>query len=86
MDISIVGSGHTVTIANSRGPASLAQLADETGATAAETADAIARARVLIVSVPTGALPGLGRNTTKSASNLPKALARISEVATVSEL
>jgi predicted dinucleotide-binding enzyme len=75
MDISIVGSGriggtlalqlaqrgHTVTIANSRGPASLAQLADETGATAAETADAIARARVLIVSVPTGALPGLGR-------------------------
>jgi hypothetical protein len=54
MDISIVGSGriggtlalqlaqrgHTVTIANSRGPASLAQLADETGATAAETADA----------------------------------------------
>jgi len=75
MDISIIGSGrvggtlalqlaqrgHTVTIANSRGPASLAQLADETGATAAETAEAIARARLLIVSVPTGALPGLSR-------------------------
>jgi hypothetical protein len=74
MDISIIGSGsiggtlarhlarrgHTVTIANSRGPASLAQLADQTGATAAETSEAISGARVLILSVPTGALPGLG--------------------------
>jgi 8-hydroxy-5-deazaflavin:NADPH oxidoreductase len=75
MNISIIGSGsiggtlarglarggHAVTIANSRGPASLEQLASETGAAAAETADAIARARILIVSVPMGALPGLGR-------------------------
>jgi 8-hydroxy-5-deazaflavin:NADPH oxidoreductase len=75
MDISIIGtgsiggtlarqlarSGHPVTIANSRGPASLAQFAAETGTTAAETAEAIARARILIISVPMGALPGLGR-------------------------
>ncbi|ROQ59672.1 hypothetical protein EDD93_7073 [Streptomyces sp. 840.1] len=74
MDISIIGSGsiggtlarqlaargHSVTIANSRGPASLAQLASRTGTTAAETADAMARAQVLILSVPMGALPGLG--------------------------
>lgn len=79
MDISIIGSGsiggtlarqlaqrgHTVMIANSRGPASLAQFADETGAAAAETAEAITRARVLIVSVPMGALPGLGRTIEK---------------------
>lgn len=79
MDISIIGSGsiggtlarqlahrgHTVTIANSRGPASLAQLADETGATAAETTEAITRARVLIISVPMGALPELGRTIDK---------------------
>ncbi|MFF0186576.1 NADPH-dependent F420 reductase [Streptomyces sp. NPDC005244] len=73
MNISIIGSGsiggtlagqlaahgHPVTIANSRGPASLTQLASRTGATAAETTDAIARAQVLIMSVPMGALPGL---------------------------
>jgi predicted dinucleotide-binding enzyme len=71
MDISIIGTGsiggtlarnlaragHAVAIANSRGPASLAR---EIGATAAETAEAVARAGVLIVSVPVGALPGLG--------------------------
>ena len=75
MDISIIGSGsiggtlarqlaqhgHTVTIANSRGPASLAQFAEEIGASAAGTAEAITRARVLIVSVPMGVLPVLGR-------------------------
>ncbi|SEN74380.1 hypothetical protein SAMN05216267_1009100 [Actinacidiphila rubida] len=79
MDISIIGSGsiggtlaeqlagrgHTVTIANSRGPASLAELANRTGATAAETAEAVGRAQVLIVSVPSGALPGLGRTVEK---------------------
>ncbi|MGW3291478.1 NADPH-dependent F420 reductase [Streptomyces sp. NPDC001002] len=79
MDIAIIGSGsiggtlarqlarrgHTVTVANSRGPASLAQLADETGATAAETTEAITRARVLIISVPIGALPELGRTIDK---------------------
>ncbi|SEG82587.1 hypothetical protein SAMN05216223_113168 [Actinacidiphila yanglinensis] len=79
MDISIIGSGsiggtlaeqlarrgHTVTLANSRGPASLAQLADRTGATAAETAEAVSRAQILIVSVPAGALPGLARTIEK---------------------
>ncbi|GAA2234470.1 NAD(P)-binding domain-containing protein [Promicromonospora sukumoe] len=74
MDISIIGSGsiggtlagqlahrgHTVRIANSRGPASLTQLADRTGATAVETTEATERASVLFVCVPMGALPGLG--------------------------
>ncbi|MEV0097334.1 NAD(P)-binding domain-containing protein [Streptomyces sp. NPDC050738] len=61
----LVGAGHAVTIANSRGPASLAQLAQATGATAAETTEAIVRAELLIVSVPMGALPELGRTIEK---------------------
>jgi predicted dinucleotide-binding enzyme len=66
MDIGIIGSGHIgstlarhlaalghrVSIANSRGPASLAALAADTGATAA-TAEQAARARdMVIIAVP----------------------------------
>ncbi|HEX9952004.1 MAG TPA: NAD(P)-binding domain-containing protein, partial [Rubricoccaceae bacterium] len=73
MDIGIIGSGHIgsaltrhltalghhVSVANSRGPDSLADLAAETGATAA-TAEQAAQARdVVIVTVPEKAVPEL---------------------------
>jgi predicted dinucleotide-binding enzyme len=76
MDIGIIGSGnigsalaghltalgHRVSIANSRGPASLAVLATETGATAA-TVEQAARARdVVIIAVPEKAAPQLPRD------------------------
>jgi 8-hydroxy-5-deazaflavin:NADPH oxidoreductase len=76
MDIGIIGSGniggtlarhltalgHRVSIANSRGPASLAALAAETGATAA-TAEEAARAQdVVIIAVPEAAVPRLPRD------------------------
>jgi len=76
MDIGIIGSGniggilarrltalgHRVSVANSRGPASLAALAAETGATAA-TVEQAARARdVIIVAVPESAVPELPRD------------------------
>lgn len=76
MDIGIIGSGHIgsalarqltalghrVSIANSRGPASLSALAAETGATAA-TVDEAARARdVVIVTIPEKAVSELPRD------------------------
>ena len=82
MDIGIIGSGnigstlarhltargHQVTIANSRGPASLAGLAAETGATAA-TAEQAARAPdVVIVAVPEKAVPWLPRDVLAASS------------------
>jgi 8-hydroxy-5-deazaflavin:NADPH oxidoreductase len=75
MDIGIIGSGHIgstlvrhltalghqVTVANSRGPASLAALAAETGATAATVEQAARAADVVIVTVPEKAVPQLPR-------------------------
>src|SRR3954447_17429435 len=73
MDIGIIGTGnigstlarhltalgHQVSIANSRGPASLAALAAETGATAA-TVEKAARAQdLVIITVPEKAAPQL---------------------------
>lgn len=73
MDIGVIGSGniggtlarhlsalgHDVSIANSRGPASLESLASETGATAV-TVEQAARARdVVIIAVPEKAVPQL---------------------------
>lgn len=51
--------GHDVTIANSRGPESLAQLAADTGARALEVADVATSAAVVILAIPFGALPAL---------------------------
>ena len=54
--------GHEVSIANSRGPASLAALAAETGATAA-TVEQVARAQdVVIIAIPEAAVPQLPRD------------------------
>lgn len=51
--------GHDVTIANSRGPESLVQLAADTGARALPVADVSTDADVVILAVPFGALPAL---------------------------
>ncbi len=51
--------GHHVSIANSRGADSLRALADEIGATPVAVADAARGADILIVSIPTRAVPDL---------------------------
>jgi predicted dinucleotide-binding enzyme len=51
--------GHEVRIANSRGPQTLAELADETGATPVEVADAAEGADLVVVTIPEKAVPGL---------------------------
>jgi predicted dinucleotide-binding enzyme len=76
MDIGIIGSGniggtlarqltalgHHVSVANSRGPASLAALAAETGATAATVEQAAHAQDVVIIAVPEAAAPQLPRD------------------------
>ena len=76
MDIGIIGSGnigstlvrhfaalgHQVSIANSRGPASLAALAAETGATAATVEQAAGARDVVIITIPETAVPQLPRD------------------------
>jgi predicted dinucleotide-binding enzyme len=48
----LTGLGHTVQVANSRAPETLADLAAETGATAVWAADAAAGADLVVVSIP----------------------------------
>jgi 8-hydroxy-5-deazaflavin:NADPH oxidoreductase len=102
MDIGIIGSGnigstlarhltalgHRVSVANSRGPASLKSLAAETGATAA-TVEQAARARdVVIIAVPEKAVPQLPRDVLAASSAVvvdtgnyyPSRDARIAEI------
>jgi predicted dinucleotide-binding enzyme len=54
-----VALGHDVAIANSRGPATLGQVASETGATAATIAEAVENADVVVISIPQKAVPAL---------------------------
>ncbi|MFG3207450.1 NADPH-dependent F420 reductase [Streptomyces sp. NPDC048192] len=51
--------GHDVAVANSRGPETLRELAEETGATAVRAQDAAKGAEVVVVTVPLKAVPGL---------------------------
>ena len=51
--------GHEVVVANSRGPQTLEDLAEETGATAADASVAAAGAKVVIVTIPERAIPDL---------------------------
>ncbi|MFJ1895965.1 NADPH-dependent F420 reductase [Streptomyces sp. NPDC088115] len=51
--------GHEVSVANSRGPETLAALAEETGATAVDAAQAARDAQVVVVTVPLKAVPAL---------------------------
>jgi predicted dinucleotide-binding enzyme len=50
-------AGHSLFIANSRGPETLKDLANETGATAVTTRDATQGVDVVILSIPFGKLP-----------------------------
>ncbi|MGX2994397.1 NADPH-dependent F420 reductase [Streptomyces sp. JNUCC 64] len=52
--------GHTVSVANSRGPHTLTELVEETGATAAASApEAVRGAEVVVVTVPLKVVPEL---------------------------
>jgi 8-hydroxy-5-deazaflavin:NADPH oxidoreductase len=54
--------GHKVSVANSRGPASLANLARETGATAVSAKEAARAGEVVIVTIPEGKVPSLPKD------------------------
>jgi predicted dinucleotide-binding enzyme len=76
MNIGIIGSGemgtclatkfvtlgHTVSMANSRGPASLKQLAEDVGAQAASIDEVVKDKGVVIVSIPQKSIPDLPKN------------------------
>ncbi len=51
--------GHDVSVANSRGPQTLADLAAETGATAVEVGEAARGAEVVVVTIPQKNVPDL---------------------------
>ena len=61
--------GHSVSIANSRGPASLQQLAANIGAEAATVEGAIKNKKVIVVSIPSKNVPDLPKDLFKQ---LPK--------------
>ena len=54
-----VATGHDVTISNSRGPESLTDLANETGAHAATVQGAVAGSDVVVVTIPQNKVPEL---------------------------
>ncbi|CAL9565750.1 NADPH-dependent F420 reductase [Streptomyces sp. enrichment culture] len=54
--------GHEVAVANSRGPATLTALAEETGATPVPVEEAARGAEVVVVTVPLKAVPDLPEN------------------------
>ncbi len=58
----LTAAGHTVRIANSRGPHTLTQLAERTGAEPAAIPDVAAGADVLIVTIPLGQVATLPRS------------------------
>jgi 8-hydroxy-5-deazaflavin:NADPH oxidoreductase len=54
--------GHQVSVANSRGPESLASLAKETGAKAVTAKEAARAGEVVIVTIPEGKIPDLPKD------------------------
>ncbi|HSU66736.1 MAG TPA: NADPH-dependent F420 reductase [Tepidisphaeraceae bacterium] len=54
--------GHDVSVANSRGPKSLADLARETGAKAVEVKDAAKGAQLVVVTIPDKNVPNLPKD------------------------
>ena len=56
------GVGHSVKIANSRGPETLKKLAEETGATAVTTAEAVKDVELLVVTIPEKNVPALPKD------------------------
>ena len=55
----LTAAGHDVSVANSRGPETLAELAAETGAAAVTAAEAARDAEVVIVTIPEKSIPDL---------------------------
>ncbi|RYG95611.1 MAG: 3-hydroxyisobutyrate dehydrogenase, partial [Alphaproteobacteria bacterium] len=55
----LVASGHSVKIANSKGPETISELARDIGATAVVTDDVVKDVEVLILSVPFATYPNL---------------------------
>ncbi|MFJ8362937.1 NADPH-dependent F420 reductase [Streptomyces sp. NPDC093984] len=51
--------GHDVSVANSRGPHTLTELAEETGATPVTVGDAARGAEVVVITIPVKAVPDL---------------------------
>ncbi|MGZ3928052.1 MAG: NADPH-dependent F420 reductase [Mucilaginibacter sp.] len=80
MDIGIIGSGemgiclatkfiklgHRVSIANTRGPASLKQLAEDIGAEPASVEDATKNKQVIIIAIPQKNIPHLPKDLFKA--------------------
>jgi len=56
------GLGHDVSVANSRGPETLSDLAAETGAFPAPLAEVVSGAEIVIVSIPEKAVPVLPKD------------------------
>ena len=54
--------GHRVSLANSRGPETLADLARESGAQAVSVADAARAGELVIVTIPEGKIPNLPKD------------------------
>ena len=54
--------GHDVSVANSRGPETQAELARETGATAVTARDAARAGELVIVTIPEGKIPNLPKD------------------------
>lgn len=57
----LISRGHRVSIANSRGPASLAELSKQTGAQAVTVEEAASAEDMVIIAIPEGAVPNLPR-------------------------
>lgn len=55
----LVQLGHTVSLANSRGPESLAEVARQTGARAVTVADAVKGVDLVVVTIPQKSVPAL---------------------------
>src|SRR5262249_2895910 len=67
----LANAGHSVLIANSRGPETLKNLAEETGAKAVSAQDATQGVNVVILSIPFAKLPLLRQSIAK----LPRGVA-----------
>ena len=65
----LTGLGHDVSVANSRGPETLADLAAETGATPVEVEHAADGAEIVIVTIPLKSVPGLPAGFLDSAAD-----------------
>lgn len=58
----LVRLGHTVSVANSRGPESLADLAKQAGARAVTVADAVKGVDLVVVTIPQKSVPALPKD------------------------